>query len=292
MLAQVVGHLVVGRFERIRHALHILLIAVAAIERPCIRIRRFGIASSKQLLIRALDEPVPERAHAFCIALDEPVRLIPMRVGHDGDQAVRPIQVAGGDFGRGVAQVGRRVVDVRVERRGGGERTGAERYPHHRAIGRRHIRADLNRHHMAGAVHADRTVTVARFRRAGRAVRVVRRAFEVRGQQEINVFEAHLVFRHAAPRDVVGFGRVAGGRRIPVLAGVEAALHVPGTRRVVDMVLRRRGAEGLARVETGGKGNGCSESGAMRVTAVGRDRRSHCAVEVMRGHELAQVGAA
>ena len=28
MLAQVVGHLVVGRFEHIRHALHILLIAV------------------------------------------------------------------------------------------------------------------------------------------------------------------------------------------------------------------------------------------------------------------------
>ena len=131
-----------------------------------------------KLMSRALNLP-GKPAHTLGIALDEPVRLIPVRVGHNGDQAVRPIQVASGDFGRGVTQVGRRIVDVCVERRSSSERAGTERHPHHRAIGSRHIRTNLNRHHMAGAVHTNRTVTVARFRRTGRTIRVVWRAFEV-----------------------------------------------------------------------------------------------------------------
>ena len=213
------------------------------------------------------------RAGRFRKFFDRIAGFVEMRVGERGDQTVRPVQVVGGHLGRGVAQVGGRIVDVRVERRRGGERAGTERHPHHRAVDGRRIRAHLNRHHMPGAVDANRTVTMAAFRRACRAVRIIWRAFEMRGQQEIDVFEAYLGFRHAAPGNVVGLRRVAGGRRIPILAGVEVALHVPGAGRVVDVILRRRRAERLARVEVARRG-------------------VHGAVEMMRGHELTQIGAA
>ena len=50
--------------------------------------------------------------------------FVEMRVGERGDQTVRPVQVAGRDFRRGVTQVGGRIVDVRIERRGRGEGAG------------------------------------------------------------------------------------------------------------------------------------------------------------------------
>ena len=69
---------------------------------------------------------------------------------------------------------------------------------------------------------------------------------------------------------------MAGLRRIPVLAGIEMALHVPRARRVVDRVLRRGRAERRARVEV---------RGAAFETR-------HIAVEVVPFDEFAQVCAA
>ena len=50
--------------------------------------------------------------------------LIEMRIGERRNQPVRPIQIVGRDLRRGVAQVGGRIVDVRVERRSCGEWAG------------------------------------------------------------------------------------------------------------------------------------------------------------------------
>ena len=69
------------------------------------------------------------------------------------------------------------------------------------------------------------------------------------GEHVLNVLDGHLALGHAAPGDVVALGRKVSVGTIPHVAGVEAALHVPGARRVVDMVAVAVGAKGLARVE-------------------------------------------
>ena len=145
---------------------------------------------------------------------------------------------------------------------------------------------------------------MAAFRRSERAVRIVRSALEVRAHQEVDVFERHSVLRHAAPRNIVGCGRVAGGRRIPVLAWIEVALHVPGTRRVVDAVFGGGGAESRARIEmvvtqrraataiAAAVHAAVSESARRLESEAATCCRAHSAVKVVRVHEFAQIGTA
>ena len=230
--------------------------------------------------------------------------FVEMRVSERGDQTVRPVQIVGRDFRRGVAQVGGRIVDVRIERRGRGEGAGTVRNPHDRTACLRRVRADLHGHHMPGAVDADRTVAMAAFRRSERAVRVVRGSLEVCAHQEVDVFERHSALRHATPRNIVGRGRVAGGRRIPILAWIEVALHVPGTRSVVDAVFGGGGAESRARIEMAVAQRRAATAIAATVHAdvsestrrleseAATCSRAHSAVKVMRIHEFAQIGTA
>ena len=76
-----------------------------------------------------------------------------------------------------------------------------------------------------------------------RAIRVVRGALEVRTEQEVDILDGHGILRFETPWNVVRFrGKVFRVGRI------EIAVHVPGARRVVDMVLRGGGAEHDARV--------------------------------------------
>ena len=72
----------------------------------------FGIGERR---IRVLDKPAPERPHLLAIVFDRVARLVPVRVGNYGDQTVRPVQVVGGDLGRGVAKIRRSVVHVRIK---------------------------------------------------------------------------------------------------------------------------------------------------------------------------------
>ena len=73
----------------------------------------FGIGERR---IRFFDKPAPERPHLLAIVFDRVARLVPVRVGNYGDQTVRPVQVVGGDLGRGVAQIRRSVVHIRIKR--------------------------------------------------------------------------------------------------------------------------------------------------------------------------------
>ena len=93
----------------------------------------------------------------------------------------------------------------------------------------------------------------------------------------LDVLDGHLALGHAAPGDVVALGRVVGLGTVPHIAGVEAALHVPGARRVVDMVAVAVRAKGLARVKDGSR-------------AVALD--AQCQVQMPLGHPDAQVGGA
>ena len=145
---------------------------------------------------------------------------------------------------------------------------------------------------------------MAAFRCSERAVRIVRGPFEVRAHQKINVFERHSVLRHTTPRNIVGRGRVTGGRRIPILAWIEVALHVPGARRVVDAVFGGGGAEGCARIEmvvtqrraataTAATVHADVSESARRLESEAATRsRAHSAVKVVRVHEFAQIGTA
>ena len=93
----------------------------------------------------------------------------------------------------------------------------------------------------------------------------------------LNVLDGHLALGHAAPGDIVALGRVVGVGAIPHVTGVEAALHVPGARRVVDMVAVAVRAKGLARVKDG-----------SRAVALDAQRQ----VQMPLGHPDAQVGGA
>ena len=65
----------------------------------------------------------------------------------------------------------------------------------------------------------------------------------MRSQQEVDVLDGHGVLRFKAPWNIIRFGRA-----VCRFDGVKLAVHVPGARRVVDMVLRGGGAEHDARV--------------------------------------------
>ena len=93
----------------------------------------------------------------------------------------------------------------------------------------------------------------------------------------LDVLDGHLALGHAAPGDIVALGRVVGVGAVPHVAGVEAALHVPGARRVVDMVAVAVRAKGLARVKD-----------RCRTVALDAQRQ----VQMPLGHPGAQVGRA
>ena len=213
-----------------------------------------------------------EGTDIFREALDRVAGLVEVRVGERCNQAVRPIQAVRGDFRRGVAQVGGGVVDVRIERGGRGERAGTVRNPHDRTAFDGRVRANLHGHHVSGAVDADRTVAMAAFLSSLRAVRVIRGAFEVRTEQEVDILDGHGILRFETPWNIVRFrGKVFRVGRI------EIAVHVPGAWRVVDVVLRGGGAEYDTRVA---------------VAAVHAALRTRRAPKMVRFDEFLQIGAA
>ena len=201
-----------------------------------------------------------------------------MRVGERCNQAVRPIQAVRGDFRRGVAQVGGGVVDVRIERGGRGECAGTVRNPHDRTAFGWRIRANLHGHHVSGAVDADRTVAMAAFLSSLRAVRVIRGAFEVRTEQEVDILDGHGILRFETPWNIVRFrGKVFRVGRI------EIAVHVPGAWRVVDVVLRGGGAEHDARVAVAVVHAALRAGRAAKMVAFDEFR------QVVAAHEFARV---
>ena len=130
---------------------------------------------------------------------------------------------------------------------------------------------------MAVAVDPDGTIGAACGGRTLAAVAVVLRALVVARKHVLDVLDGHLALGHAAPGNIVALGRVVGLGAIPHVAGVEAALHVPGARRVVDMVAVAVRAKGLARVKDHG-----------RAVAIDAKRQ----VQMPLGHPGAQVGGA
>ena len=94
---------------------------------PC-TLLRFGRARLRghltQFGISTFHQTMAVSAGRFRKSFDRIAGFVEMRVGERGDQTVRPVQVAGRDFRRGVTQVGGRIVDVRLDRRGRGEGAG------------------------------------------------------------------------------------------------------------------------------------------------------------------------
>ena len=147
----------------------------------------------------------------------------------------------------------------------------------HGAVGRLRIGAQLQHGKLAVAVDADGAIGAARGGRTLAAVAVVLRALVVAREYVLNVLDGHLALGHTAPGDVIALGRVVGVGTIPHVAGVEAALHVPGARRVVDMVAVAVRTKGLARVKD-----------RSRTVALDTQRQ----VQMPLGHPGAQVGGA
>ena len=112
---------------------------------------------------------------------------------------------------------------------------------------------------------------MAAFLSSLRAVRVIRGAFEVRTEQEVDILDGHGILRFETPWNIVRFrGKVFRVGRI------EIAVHVPGAWRVVDVVLRGGGAEYDTRVA---------------VAAVHAALRTRRAPKMVRFDEFLQIGA-
>ena len=113
---------------------------------------------------------------------------------------------------------------------------------------------------------------MAAFLSSLRTVRVIRGAFEVRTEQEVDILDGHGILRFETPWNIVRFrGKVFRVGRI------EIAVHVPGAWRVVDVVLRGGGAEYDTRVA---------------VAAVHADLHARRAAKMVRFDEFLQVVAA
>ena len=142
-------------------------------------------------------------------------------------------------------------------------------------MARVHVRAELQHRELAVAVDADGAVEAARGG-GPVAVGVVGRALVVQGEHVLHVLDRDLALGLAAPRDAVALGAKVSARRggLPgARVRAQEALHVPGARRVVDVIRVRVTAEGVARVE---------------VPAAHAERE----VEVIGVHPLAQVSRA
>ena len=139
------------------------------------------------------------------------------------------------------------------------------------------IGAQLQHSELAVAVDADGAIGATRGGRALAAVAVVLRALVVARKHVLDVLDGHLALGHAAPGDIVALGRVVGLGTVPHIAGVKAALHIPGARRVVNVVAVAVRAKGLARVKDRG-----------RTVALNAQRQ----VQMPLGHPSAQVGGA
>ena len=195
---------------------------------------------------------VAHAADLLLIILDCATALVEANIGQGTDQAICPIEILGRHASLRVGIVLRHGLDIGVQRHERVKRVRAKRHPLHGAIRRLRIGAQLQHGKLAVAVDADGTIGAARGGRALAAVAVVLRALVVARKHVLDVLDGHLALGHAAPGDVIALGRVVGLGTVPHIAGVEAALHVPGARRVVDVVAVAVRAKGLARVKDRG----------------------------------------
>ena len=219
-------------------------------------------------------------AHAtdlLLIILDRATALMEADVSQRADQAVGPVEVFGRHASLRVGIVFGHGLDVGVQRNQRVKRVGTKGHPLHGAIGRLRIGTQLQHGELAVAVDADGTICATRSERALATVAIVLRALVVAREYVLDVLDGHLVLGHAAPGDIVALGRVVGLGTVPHVTGVEAALHVPGARRVVDVVAVAVRAKGLARVED-----------RRRAVALDAQRQ----VQMPLGHPGAQVGGA
>ena len=198
-------------------------------------------------------------------------------IGQGTDQAICPIEILGRHASLRVGIVLGHGLDISVQRHECVKRVGAKRHPLHGAIRRLCIGAQLQHGELAVAIDADGTIGAARGGRTLAAVAVVLRALVVARKHVLDVLDGHLALGHATPGDVIALGRVVGVGTVPHIAGIEAALHVPGARRVVDVVAVAVRAKGLARVEDRGG-----------TVALDAQRQ----VQMPLGHPGAQVGGA
>ena len=119
----------------------------------------------------------------------------------------------------------------------------------------------------------------------------------MRAHQEVDVFDGDGALRHAAPWNVVGIRRIACGRRIPIFAGVQVALHVPGARGVIDVVFCSGRAESGSRIEMiASQGHAAADDAIgrscwLKAETVGRSRIDRT-IEMVCGHEFAQIRTA
>ena len=196
-------------------------------------------------------------------------------IGQGTDQAICPIEILGRHASLRVGIVLGHGLDVGVQRNQRVKRVGAKGHPLHGAVGRLRIGAQLQHGELAVAIDADGAIGATRSGRALAAVAVVLRALVVARKHVLGVLDGHLALGHAAPGDVVALGRVVGLGTVPYIAGVKTALHVPGARRVVDVVAVTVRAKGLARVKDRGG-----------TVALNTQRQ----VQMPLGHPGAQVG--
>ena len=220
---------------------------------------------------------VAHAADLLLIILDRATALMEANIGQGTDQAICPIEILGRHASLRVGIVLGHGLDIGVQRYERVKRVGAKRHPLHGAIRRLRIGTQLQHGELAVAVDADGTIGAARGGCALAAVAVVLRALVVARKHILDILDGHLALGHAAPGDVVALGRVVGVGTVPHIAGVEAALHVPGARCVVDVVAVAVRAKGLARVK--------DRCGTVALDA-------QCQIQMPLGHPGAQVGRA
>ena len=157
-------------------------------------------------------------------------------VGQGGDNAICPVEILRGHTLRGVGEIRGELIHICVQRDQGIKHVRTEGHPLDAAQRLRHVRTNLQDSKLAIAIDADWTIGVAARRSSLGTVAVVRRALEVGGKNVLDVLYSDFALGHAAPRNIIRLRAERRIRTIPAVARIEAALHVPGARRVVDMV--------------------------------------------------------
>ena len=171
-------------------------------------------------------------------------------IRHGSDHPADPVETLGRNFARGVGQIGRGLLHIGVERDHGVERVGGIGDPLHCAQLFRQVGPELDQGHKVVAVDADGAVHAPVVFGAIAGVGIVGRALVVRGQHILDILRGDLLFRHHAPGQIIRLGGVICAGAVPHPGvGVQAAQHIPGAGRIVNMIGVRVAAEGIARVQ-------------------------------------------
>ena len=193
---------------------------------------------------------MPLRQYGVLIMLDVVEVLTVGRIRQGCDQTADPVELFRGSILGRTGEISRRPMNIGVKRRHRIKGIGRKGQPLHGAERLRNIASDLNQCHKVISIDADGTVSPSHGSLSVSGIGIEGRSLIVGGKKIFHILYRQFFFRDQAPWNIIRFRSKIRPRSVPTVGmRIQVPAHIPGTRRVINMIRIVMGTESGARVK-------------------------------------------